>query len=42
MSGSHCAKALAVAGHEGIVFDNLLLGHREHVRWGELDRGGHP
>ena len=22
--GSHCAKALAVAGHEGVVFDNLL------------------
>ena len=27
--GSHCAKALAVAGHEGVVFDNLLFGHRE-------------
>jgi hypothetical protein len=23
-----------VAGHEGIVFDSLLFGHREHVRWG--------
>jgi nucleoside-diphosphate-sugar epimerase len=22
--GSHCAKALAAAGHEGIVFDSLL------------------
>jgi nucleoside-diphosphate-sugar epimerase len=27
--GSHCAKALAAAGHEGIVFDNLLFGHRD-------------
>src|SRR5262245_59582181 len=30
--GSHCAKALAAAGHEGIVFDNLSCGHREFVR----------
>src|ERR1039458_8632018 len=34
--GSHCAKALAAAGHEGVVFDNLLFGHPENVRWGEL------
>ncbi len=37
--GSHCAKALAAAGHEGIVFDNLLFGHREFVRWGPLIEG---
>jgi UDP-arabinose 4-epimerase len=37
--GSHCAKALAAAGHEGIVFDNLLFGHREFVRWGSLIEG---
>jgi UDP-arabinose 4-epimerase len=37
--GSHCAKALALAGHEGIVFDNLQLGHRELVRWGKLIEG---
>jgi UDP-arabinose 4-epimerase len=37
--GSHCAKALAAAGHEGVVFDSLLFGHREHVRWGELIEG---
>src|SRR5208282_4250220 len=30
--GSHCAKALAAAGHEGVVFDSLLFGRREHVR----------
>lgn len=37
--GSHCAKALAAAGHEGVVYDSLLLGHREFVRWGELIEG---
>jgi UDP-arabinose 4-epimerase len=34
--GSHCAKALAKAGHECIVFDSLINGHREFVRWGPL------
>src|SRR5262245_17410533 len=37
--GSHCAKVLAAAGHEGIVFDNLSFGHREFVRWGPLIEG---
>jgi UDP-arabinose 4-epimerase len=37
--GSHCAKALAAAGHEAIVLDNLLFGHREFVRWGRLVEG---
>ena len=37
--GSHCAKALTGAGHEGVVFDNLLFGHREFVRWGPLIEG---
>ena len=37
--GSHCAKALAAAGHQGIVFDNLTFGHREFVRWGPLIEG---
>jgi UDP-glucose-4-epimerase GalE len=37
--GSHCAKALAVAGHKVVVLDNLLFGHREFVRWGELVEG---
>jgi UDP-glucose-4-epimerase GalE len=37
--GSHCAKALAAAGHEGIVLDNLLFGHRDFVRWGKLIEG---
>jgi UDP-arabinose 4-epimerase len=37
--GSHCCKALAAAGHEPIVFDNLATGHREAVRWGPLVEG---
>jgi UDP-arabinose 4-epimerase len=37
--GSHCAKALVAAGHEGIVFDNLTFGHREFARWGPLIEG---
>src|SRR5262245_52472657 len=37
--GSHCAKALAAAGHEGIVFDSLLFGHCDLVRWGKLIKG---
>jgi UDP-glucose-4-epimerase GalE len=34
--GSHCAKALATAGHDCVVLDNFLFGHREFVRWGPL------
>ena len=34
--GSHCAKALAAAGHTVIAFDSLVFGHREFVRWGKL------
>jgi UDP-glucose-4-epimerase GalE len=37
--GSHCAKALALAGHEGIVFDNMSTGYKASVRWGELVQG---
>src|SRR5262245_64486008 len=37
--GSHCAKALGAAGHEGIVFDSLVFGHHEFVRWGKLVEG---
>src|SRR5437660_72362 len=37
--GSHCAKALASAGHEGIVFDSLRSGHKDFVRWGRLVEG---
>ena len=34
--GSHVCKALARAGHVPIAFDNLSVGHRWAVRWGEL------
>lgn len=37
--GSHCARALAAAGYEAVVFDNLTFGHREFVRWGKLIEG---
>jgi len=37
--GSHCCKALAEAGHEPIVFDNFVMGHREAVRWGPVIEG---
>ena len=34
--GSHTAKALARAGHDPVVLDNLGHGHRSAVRWGPL------
>ena len=37
--GSHAAKALARAGYRVIVFDNLVAGHREAVKYGELVEG---
>jgi UDP-glucose-4-epimerase GalE len=37
--GSHAAKALAQAGHRVIVYDSLVAGHREAVKYGELVQG---
>jgi len=37
--GSHACKALAAAGHEPVVFDDLSTGHRWAVRWGPLVEG---
>jgi UDP-glucose-4-epimerase GalE len=37
--GSHTAKALARAGWEPVVFDNLSTGHRDAARWGTLVEG---
>jgi UDP-glucose-4-epimerase GalE len=34
--GSHAAKALAQAGYHVVVYDSLIAGHREAVRYGEL------
>ncbi|MCA9860149.1 MAG: UDP-glucose 4-epimerase GalE [Thermomicrobiales bacterium] len=32
--GSHTAKALATAGHQPVVYDNLSTGHRWACQWG--------
>ncbi|MDE3154910.1 MAG: UDP-glucose 4-epimerase GalE [Acidobacteriota bacterium] len=37
--GSHTAKALHRAGYAVVVYDNLLAGHREAVRYGPLVEG---
>ena len=37
--GSQTCKALARAGYQPVVFDNLSRGHREAVRWGPLIEG---
>lgn len=37
--GSHACKALARAGYEVVVFDNLSAGHREAVKYGTLIQG---
>lgn len=37
--GSHTCKALALAGYEPVVYDDLSNGHAEAVLWGPLVRG---
>lgn len=37
--GSHTCKALAQAGHEVMVYDNLVTGHREFAQWGDFEYG---
>lgn len=37
--GSHINKELNKQGYETIVFDNLVYGHREAVRWGKFIQG---
>lgn len=37
--GSHTCKALAKAGHEVVVYDNLSTGHREFARFGAFEHG---
>ncbi|MEM0945326.1 MAG: UDP-glucose 4-epimerase GalE [Pseudomonadota bacterium] len=37
--GSHACKALAAAGHQPVVFDNLATGWRDAVRFGPLIKG---
>jgi UDP-glucose-4-epimerase GalE len=37
--GAHCCKELAARGFRPVVFDSLVKGHRENVRWGEFYQG---
>ena len=37
--GSHTNKLLSRRGFETVVFDNLVYGHREFVKWGQWFRG---
>lgn len=34
--GSHTNKELNAAGFDTVVYDNLIYGHRESVKWGEV------
>ena len=37
--GSYVNKALSQMGYETVVFDNLVYGHREAVKWGTFVQG---
>jgi UDP-arabinose 4-epimerase len=37
--GSHACKILAKAGYRPVVYDNLIYGHREAVKWGPFVEG---
>ena len=37
--GSHTCKALAQAGYQPVVYDNLMHGHAWAVKWGPLEAG---
>ncbi len=37
--GSHVNKELNLCGYETVVFDNLVYGHREAVKWGSFFEG---
>jgi UDP-arabinose 4-epimerase len=37
--GSHCCKALALAGYNPVTYDNLIYGHEWAVKWGPLEQG---
>lgn len=37
--GSHANKMLSRMGYETVVFDNLIYGHREAVKWGSFVEG---
>jgi UDP-glucose 4-epimerase len=37
--GSHACKTLRALGHNPVAYDNLVYGHRDCVKWGELCEG---
>jgi UDP-glucose-4-epimerase GalE len=37
--GSHTCKVLAASGYTPVVFDNLVYGHADAVRWGPFEQG---
>lgn len=37
--GSHVCKVLARGGYTPVTLDNLSRGHKEHVKWGPLEKG---
>jgi len=37
--GSHACKALFKSGYNPVTFDNLIYGHKEAVKWGDLFKG---
>ena len=37
--GSHTCKLLAQVGHQPVVYDNLVYGHKWAVKWGPLEEG---
>ncbi len=37
--GSHINKQLNKEGYETVVFDNLIYGHKEAVKWGHFEQG---
>lgn len=37
--GSHACKALATAGYQPVVYDNLARGFADAVKWGPLEQG---
>lgn len=37
--GSHACKALAQQGHTPVVYDNLVYGHEDSVKWGKFEKG---
>lgn len=37
--GSHTCKALKSSGYEPVVYDNLVYGHKDFVKWGPFENG---